>query len=107
MSGFDQRREGFERKFALDEEQKFKVIARRNKLLGVWAAGKIGLTGAAVEDYAREVARADLEEAGDADVVRKLAADFTAKGLSITEEQIHGEMERLLPIVVQEVTQPR
>jgi len=107
MSGFDQRREGFERKFVLDEEQKFKVIAHRDKLLGVWAAEKMGLTGAAVEDYAREVARADLEEAGDEDVVRKLAADFAAKGLSITVGQIHGEMERLMPLAVQEVTQGR
>jgi len=106
MSGFDKRREGFEGKFALDEELKFKAIARRDKMLGLWAAEKMGLTGAAAEDYARDVARADQQEPGDEDVVRKLTQDFAARGLPITDAQIHQEMDRLLPVAVQQVTNP-
>jgi hypothetical protein len=106
MSGIDRRREGFEAKFALDEETKFKVIARRDKMLGLWAAGKMGLTGAAAEDYAREVARAEQQEPGYEDVVRKVAGDFVARGLPITDVQIREEMERLLPVAVRQVTNP-
>jgi len=106
MSGFDRRREGFESKFALDEELKFKAIARRDKMLGLWAAEKMGLTGAAAEEYAHEVARADQQEPGDEDVVRKLTQDFAARGLPITDAQIRHEMERLLPVAVQQVTKP-
>ena len=106
MSGIDRRREGFEGKFALDEETKFKVIARRNKMLGLWAAEKIGLTGTAAEEYAREVARVDQQEPGHEDVVRKVARDFVARGLPITDVQIREEMERLLSVAVQQVTNP-
>jgi hypothetical protein len=106
MSGFDRRREGFEGKFALDEELKFKAIARRDKMLGLWAAEKMDLTGAAAEEYAREVARADQQEPGDEDVVRKLTRDFATRGLPITDAQIRHEMARLLPVAVQQVTKP-
>ena len=68
MSSFDKREEGFEKKFALDEEQKFKAEARRNKLLGLWVAEKLGMTGDAATAYAKEVVAADFEEAGDGDV---------------------------------------
>ncbi len=81
MTTFDKREEGFEKKFAHDEELKFKAAARRNKLLGLWAAEKLGLTGAAVDAYAKEVVVADFEEAGDEDVFRKLRKDFDAKGV--------------------------
>ena len=85
MTTFDKREEGFEKKFALDEEQKFKAEARRNRLLGLWAAEKLGITGDAANAYAKEVVAADFEEAGDADVLRKVMNDFTAKGVAVTE----------------------
>ena len=78
MTTFDKREEGFEKRFAMDEESRFKALARRNKKLGLWAAEKLGLTGEAADTYAREVVVADLEEAGDEDVFRKLRADFDA-----------------------------
>src|SRR2546429_1799237 len=84
MTTFDKREEGFEKKYALDEEQKFKAEARRNKLLGLWVAEKLGISGDAANTYAKEVVAADFEEAGDADVVRKVLGDLTAKGEAMT-----------------------
>ena len=75
MSSMRDRQEGFEKKFAMDEDLKFKAMARRNKLLGLWAAEKLGKTGADADDYAKEVIRADFAEAGDNDVLRKVRAD--------------------------------
>src|SRR5665647_2636274 len=92
MTTFDKREEGFEKKFALDEEQKFKAEARRNKLLGLWVAEKLGLSGDAANAYAKEIVAAEFGEAGDADVVRKVIGDLTAKGVAVTEEQIHTQM---------------
>jgi hypothetical protein len=94
MSSFDKREEGFEKKFALDEEQKFKAMARRNRLLGLWAAEKLGITGDAVAAYAKEVVAADFEEPGDGDVLRKVAGDLAAKG--VTEAQVRVRMDELL-----------
>ena len=102
MTTFDKREEGFEKKFAHDEELKFKATARRNKLLGHWAAEKLGLTGAAVDAYAKEVIAADFEEAGDEDVFRKLRKDFDAKGVAQSDHQIRRTMQELL---AQAVTQ--
>ena len=96
MTTFDKREEGFEKRFALDEEQKFKASARRNKLLGLWAAEKLGLTGAAVDAYAKEVVAADFEEAGDDDVFRKLRKDFDAKGVDQSDHQIRRTMQELM-----------
>lgn len=96
MTTFDKREEGFEKKFALDEEQKFKAEARRNKLLGLWAAEKLGKSGADADAYAKEVVAADFEEAGDSDVLRKLAADFDAKGITISESEIRVKMGELM-----------
>src|SRR3569623_27404 len=79
MTTFDKREDGFEKQFAHDEELKFKATARRNKLLGIWAAEKLGLTGAEAEAYAKSVVMADFEEPGDQDVFRKIRADFDAK----------------------------
>lgn len=76
MTTFDKREEGFEKKFALDEELMFKAAARRNKLLGLWAAEKLGLSGADAEAYAKSVVMADFQEAGDDDVFRKIKADL-------------------------------
>src|SRR5439155_15090305 len=85
MTTFDKREEGFEKKYALDEEQKFKAEARRNKLLGLWVAEKLGISGDAANTYAKEVVVAAFEEAGDTNVVRKVLADLTAKGEAMTE----------------------
>ena len=93
MTGFDDREKGFEAKFRMDEELVFKIHARRDKLIGLWAAAKLGLTGSAADDYAKSVVLADMEEPGDDDVVRKLIKDFTAKGISVTEAEIHKQLD--------------
>lgn len=93
MSGFDDREQAFEKKFAHDAEMQFKAEARRNKLLGLWAAEKLGKTGEAAEDYAKEVIRSDFEEAGDEDVFRKVSTDL---GSHATEEEIRAQMASLL-----------
>ena len=103
MSTFDKREEGFEKKFALDEEQKFKAEARRNRLLGLWAAEKLGITGEAATAYAKEVVAADFEEAGDGDVLRKLMADFAAKNVVVTEPAIRTKMNELAAVAAAEV----
>jgi len=103
MSTFDKREEGFEKKFALDEEQKFKAEARRNKLLGLWVAEKLGLSGDAANDYAKTVVAADFEEAGDADVVRKVIGDLKAKGVAITERELRVKMDELTAQAVAQV----
>jgi hypothetical protein len=103
MSTFDKRQEGFEKKFALDEEQKFKAMARRNRLLGLWAAEQLGITGDAATAYAKDVVAADFEEAGDADVLRKVAADFAAKNVSVTEQAIRAKMNELIAVAAAEV----
>ena len=101
MSTFDKREEGFEKKFALDEEQKFKAEARRNKLLGLWAAEKLGKTGDEATSYAKEVVSADFEEAGDSDVLRKVAADLAAKGIS--ELDVRKKMDELVAVAVAQI----
>jgi hypothetical protein len=102
MNTFEDRQKGFERKFALDEELRFKSTARRNKLLGLWAAEKMGLSGDEAQAYAREVIKADFEEPGEEDVFRKIRADFDAKGVDQSDHQIRGRMADLL---VEAVTQ--
>ena len=96
MTTFDKREEGFEKKFALDEELRFKANARRNKLLGHWAAEKLGLSGAEAEAYAKEVVVADFEEAGEDDVFRKVRKDFDAKGVKESDHQIRRTMNELM-----------
>ena len=103
MTTFDKREEGFERKFAHDEELRFRATARRNKLLGLWAAEKLGLSGAEAEDYARSVVRADLAEPGEEDVYRKLKADFDAKSVDQSEHQIRRMMTEFLAEAVQQI----
>ena len=103
MSGFDKRREGYESKFAHDQDLKFKATARRNKLLGLWAADKMGITGDAAAEYAKEVVKADFEEAGDDDVFRKIRKDFDAKSVAISDHQIRREMEDLMATAVEQV----
>jgi hypothetical protein len=101
MTTFDKREEGFEKKFAHDEELKFKAYARRNKLLGLWAAAQLGKTGEDAEAYAKEVVMADFEEAGDEDVARKVITDLAAKGIS--EAQVRDKMTELLAAAVAQI----
>ncbi len=103
MTTFDKREEGFEKKFAHDEELRFKANARRNKLLGLWAAGKLGLAGPAAETYAKEVVVADFEEAGDDDVFRKLRKDFDAKGVTESDQQIRTVMIELMGQAIEQI----
>ncbi|MBR1204214.1 MULTISPECIES: DUF1476 domain-containing protein [unclassified Bradyrhizobium] len=103
MNEFNKREEGFEKKFALDEEQKFKAEARRNKLLGLWAAEKLGITGDAAGAYAKEVVAADFEEAGDNDVLHKVLKDLTAKGQAVTERDVRAKMDELLAVAAAQV----
>ncbi|MCY4152312.1 MAG: DUF1476 domain-containing protein [Aestuariivita sp.] len=93
MTLFDDREDAFERKFAHDEATKFKVEARRNKLLGLWAASILGKSGEAAESYAKEVIKADFDEPGDEDVYRKLAADLKDRA---TEDAIRSKMQEML-----------
>ena len=103
MTTFDKREEGFEKKFALDEEQKFKALARRNKLLGLWAAEKLGLSGDAANDYARTVVAAEFGEGRDEDVVGKVMGDLLAKGVDITETEIRAKMDELMAQAIAQV----
>jgi len=103
MTTFDKREEGLEKQFAHDAELRFKATARRNKLLGMWAAGKLGLTGAEAEAYAKEVVLADFEEPGDDDVFRKVRKDFDAKGVVQSDHQIRRTMEELLAQAVAQI----
>jgi hypothetical protein len=97
---FDKREEGFERQFAHDEELRFKAMARRNKTVGLWAAGLLGKTGADAEAYAKEVVLADFEEAGDSDVLRKLVKDLAGKA---DEQQIREQMTALLALAIEQI----
>ena len=92
MDSFDKRKEGFEKKFAHDEELRFKATARRNRLLGEWAARQMGLTEAEAESYAKDVVRSDFEEAGDHDVIRKVLGDLTSAGVDIDEDKVRQAM---------------
>ena len=103
MTTFDKREEGFERKFAHDEELRFKATARRNKLLGRWAAEKLGLTGSDAEAYATEVVKTELAEAGDEDVFRKIRSDFDARGVALSDHQIRRTMSDLLAKAIEQV----
>ena len=103
MTTFDKREEGFEKKFAHDEELRFKATARRNKLLGLWAAAELGLSGSAADDYAKSVVKADIEEAGEEDVFRKIRGDFDAKNVAQSDHQIRRRMEELLQTAIDQI----
>ena len=103
MTQFGDREKAFETKFQKDQELQFKVTARRNKLLGLWAAEKIGLSGDAADAYAKEVVLADFDEPGDQDVLRKVFQDLTKKNLGISEHAIRHEMDRLFEQAKSEV----
>ena len=103
MTTFDKREEGFEKQFAHDEELRFKALARRNKLLGLWAADKMGLRGADAEAYAKDVVMSDFEEAGDHDVFRKVRADLDAKKIGVSDQDIRRAMDDLLAQAVAQI----
>lgn len=103
MANMDDREKAFEKKFAHDEELRFKAEARRNKLLGLWAAEKMGKSGSEADTYAKEVIAADFEEAGDEDVFRKIRGDFDAAGVDQSDHQIRRTMDELLDEAVAQV----
>lgn len=105
MTSFDEREKAFEAKYRLDQETTFKVTVRRNKLLGQWAAGEFGLTGADADAYAREVVESDFQQPGDADVVAKILGDFAARGRPMDEERLRKQMERLFALARDQVLQ--
>jgi hypothetical protein len=103
MTTFDDREKAFEKKFALDQDLKFKAESRRNKALAEWAGAKMGLTGAALEDYVKAVRKADLAEKGDDDVFRKVKADLAAKGVKVADAEIRKVMGEALAKAVREL----
>jgi hypothetical protein len=103
MTSFDDREKGYENKFAHDAELKFKSEARRNKLLGLWAAELMGLSGDEADAYAQEVIKSDFEEAGDEDVFRKIRGDFDAKKIDQSDHQIRRTMDELMHKAVTQI----
>jgi len=103
MTTFDKREEGFEQKFAHDEELRFKATARRNKLVGLWAAEKLGLKGAEAESYAKSIVTVAVEGAGDVGVARKIRADFAAKHVVQSDHQIARAMSELMAKAIEEI----
>ena len=103
MTTFDKREDAFEKQFAHDEELRFKATARRNKLLGLWAAEKLGLTGADADAYAKSVVLSDFEEVGDHDVLRKIRTDFDAKGVEQSDHQIGRVMTELMEKAIADI----
>jgi hypothetical protein len=96
MTTFNEREKAFEKKFERDQDLQFKATARKNKLLGLWAAGLMGKSGADAEAYAKEVVMADLEKPGDADVIEKLVKDLAAAGKPVEDHTVRRQAERLL-----------
>ncbi len=103
MTTFDKREEGFEKQFAHDEDLKFKATSRRNKLLGLWAAEKLGRSGPDADSYAKDVVMADFEEAGEDDVFRKVRKDFDAKGVAVPDQYIRRAMVDLMGTAVEQI----
>lgn len=105
MSKFDEREKAFEGKYKMDQERAFKANARRCKLIGLWAADKMGITGEDAEAYAKEVVISDFEKPGQDDVVEKVMADFAAKGLDISEHVVRVEMDRFYEEAVRQISE--
>jgi hypothetical protein len=102
MTTFDKREEAFEKRFALDEEQKFKAVARRNKLFGLWVAEQLGKSGDEASAYARDVVTAELD-GGDAAVVRKVMGDLAAKGAAVSEDALRAKFNELAALAATQV----
>jgi hypothetical protein len=103
MTSFNDREKSFEKKFAMDEELKFRAEARRNKLLAQWAAEKLGLSGAAVDDYVKAVRKADLVEKGDEDVFRKVRKDLDDKSVRVSDGELRKAMSDFLLTAIQQI----
>jgi hypothetical protein len=103
MTTFDERKNAFEKKFAHDQELRFKATARRNKLLGLWAAGQLGKDGRDADAYAKTVVMADFEEAGDEDVLRKVRGDLEAAGRSVGDAELRRQMNDLMARAIEEI----
>ncbi|MEX0852306.1 MAG: DUF1476 domain-containing protein [Bauldia sp.] len=103
MTTFDKREDAFEKKFAHDAELKFKAEARRNKLLGLWAAGLLGKTGADAEAYAKAVVASDFERAGDGDVFDKIRTDFDAAGVAQSDHQLRRTMDEMMQTAIDQI----
>ena len=107
MTTFDKREEGFEKQFAHDEELKFKATARRNKMIGLWAAEKLALAGAEAEAYANSVVMSDLDESGDHDVFARLRKDFDAKGVQVSDHQIRRTIDEMMARAVMQIKESK
>lgn len=107
MTTFNEREKSFEKKFALDEELKFKSEQRRNRLLGEWAAGKLGMTGPGVDDYVKALRKADLASKGDEDVFQKLRKDFDDKGVAVSDAELRRAMTDCLAQAVSQIEDAR
>jgi len=103
MTTFDKREEAFEKKFVIDEDLKFKAVARRNRMLGLWAAEKLGKSGTDAESYAKDVVVAEFADAHDEEVVRKVTSDFAAKGVSLKEADVRIKMDEFMAQAVAQV----
>jgi len=103
MSSFEERESSFENKFKHDKELEFKATARRNKLLGLWAANLLGVHGADAEAYAKSVVKADMERPGDQDVVDKLLGDFKERGIDMSEHRLRKQMTELMSAAVSQI----
>lgn len=103
MSGFDDREKGFEAKFRLDQESQFRVTARRNKLLGLWAAAQMGKAGADAEAYAKDVVAADFTRPGDSDVIEKIASDLKAQNIPVSDADIRAQVDKLARVAREQV----
>ena len=103
MTTFDDREKGFESKYALDQEQEFKAVARRNRLLGLWAAEKMGLNADRSEEYGRAIVKADFEQPGEEDVYRKIAQDLEGAGLTVSEGEIRRKMDELSSVAREQI----
>ena len=103
MSGFDQREKGFEKKYEHDQMFEFKVNARRNKLLGLWAAEQLGLLGSEADAYAKQVVQSDFEKPGDSDVLAKVLGDLKGKGIETSEHRVRKQMGELLAVARQQL----
>ncbi len=103
MTTFDERKNAFEKKFAMDQDLKFRAESRRNKMVAEWAAAKLGISGPALEDYIKAVRKADLQEKGDDDVFRKIREDFDAKGVSASDVEIRDAMFKSLEDAVSQI----
>ncbi len=105
MSNFNDREKAQENKYAFDKEQEFKITARRNKLLGLWAAELLHLSDEEAEKYAKEVVMSDFEEPGDDDVFRKIKADFLDKAINISDDDIRDKMAELMGVAREQIAQ--